>query len=47
MGGEDEYVAVSPSSEDISIIMCGAEVSDGSGVVVMDTQGPVAPQGGG
>ena len=46
MGGEDEDVTVSSSTDDVTIVTCGGEMSDCSVLVVMDTESPVGPQSG-
>ena len=46
MGGEDEDVTVSSSTDDVTTVACGGEMSNCSVVVVMDTESPVGPQRG-
>lgn len=45
MGGEDKDVPIGSSTDNKTIVTCGAEVGDGSTVVVMDTESPVRAEG--
>lgn len=45
MGGEDKDVSIGSSTDNETIVTRGAEVGDGSTVVVMDTESPVRAEG--